>query len=156
MIKNNRGVTLSILVVTIIILIILASVTITTSNLLIRVTESKAVVSNMYLVKGKAESLYEEYEFLGDTLPDEDNFLGKKVSVASLVIYGVVSNGNTEEDNTWYKWTKNTLENNGLDPEMLSEDAEYIVNYETGEVIYTIGVKDNSGNINYKLTDIIK
>lgn len=156
MIKNNRGVTMSILVVTIIVIMILAGVTITTSNFLIRNTKAKAVISNMYLVKAKAESLYEEYEFSGDTLPTEDEFLGKRVTVSSLRMYNVESSGNIEEDNTWYIWTETTVQNNGLDTEMLSDGAEYIVNYATGEVIYTTGVKDNLGAVNYKLTDMVK
>lgn len=156
MIKNNRGVTMSILVVTIIVIMILAGVTITTSNFLIRNTKAKAVISNMYLVKAKAESLYEEYEFSGDTLPTEDDFLGKRVTVSSLRMYNVESSGNIEEDNTWYIWTETTVQNNGLDTEMLSDGAEYIVNYATGEVIYTTGVKDNLGAVNYKLTDMVK
>lgn len=154
MLKNNHAVTLSSLVVTIIVILILAGVTITTSDFLIIDTKSKAIVSNMYLIKGKAEAIYEEYEFSEDiTLP------GTQVSVFTLYSYGVSASENEEDakvDNVWYKWDKTTLAELGFDPEMLSGTAEYIVNYETGEVIYTAGIKDIKGNIKYKLTEVIK
>lgn len=153
MIKNNRGVTLSALVVTIIVIMILAGVTVTTSDLLIKDTKAKSVVSNMYLVKGKAETLYEDYQFSNNTtLPTTDTKLGTKVDVSSLATYGVSSTGDTEVDGTWYKWNKAVLEANGLEPGMLGGTSEFIVNYATGEVIYTAGVRDDSGTVKYKLS----
>ena len=129
---------------------ILAGVTVTTSDLLIKDTKAKSVVSNMYLVKGKAETLYEEYSFSETgTLP------GTKVDVSSLSSYGVTASGNTEEDDAWYRWNKAVLESNGLEPGMLGGTAEFIVNYATGEVIYTAGVKNDSGVSKYKLSDMV-
>ena len=149
MIKNNSGVTMTSLAITVFVILILASVTITATDALARNTKSKAIITNMYLVRGKAESIYEEYQF-----SEEINLPGENVNVSTLSTYGVYSSGNTE-DNTWYRWTKTTLQNNGLAPEMLSEGAEYIVNYETGEVIYTAGIKKEGNIVKYKLTDFI-
>lgn len=153
MIKNNRGVTLSVLVVTIIVIMILAGVTITTSDLLIKDTKAKSVVSNMYLVKGKAETLYEDYQFsTAGVLPDSSATLGQKVDVSTLTTYGVTSTGDTEVDSTWYRWGKSVLEANGLEPGMLGGTSEFIVNYATGDVIYTAGIRDDSGTVKYKLS----
>lgn len=149
MLKNNHGITLTVLVVTIIVIIILASIVITTSNSLIKDTKSKSIVSNMYLVKAKAEAIYDDYNFAEEgTLP------GTQVAVSSLSTYGVSPTGNKEDDEAWYRWNKSNLETLGLDPEMLPSSGEYIVNYSTGEVIYTLGNKDDLGNTRYTLTQM--
>lgn len=149
MIKNNRGVTLSALVITIIVILILAGVTITTSDFLIKDTKSKTIISNMYLIKGKVESIYEDYEFSKTTtLP------GTNESASSLSAYGVTYSAVTEENDTWYRWNSATIKSLGFDENMLTGNAEYIVNYATGEVIYTKGIDDGSGTIKYKLSDI--
>lgn len=147
MLKNNKGVTLSILVITIIVTIILAGTVITASNLIITSTKAKTVVTNMYLIQGKAEALNEEYEFNNI---DISNYAGKVVS--DLNGYGVMANAGDK----WFEWDEATLIDLGFDKNMLSNGGEFIVNYTTGEVIYTKGVKDNDGIVKYTLTDLTK
>ncbi len=147
MLKNNKGVTLTILVITIIVIIILAGTVITASNLIITSTKAKTVVTNMYLVQSKAEALNEEYEFNNI---DTSNYIGKPIS--DLNSYGIAVNAGDK----WFVWDETTLVNLGFDNNMLSNGGEFIVNYKTGEVIYTKGVKDNDGVVKYTLTDLIK
>lgn len=142
MLKNNKGVTLTVLVVTIIVIIILAGVTISSSDSLIKNTKVKNMVTNMYLIQAKAEALYEEYQFNGT----ETGYIGEQVT--DLNTYNVVDNGK------WYKWDKNTIKDLGFDENMLSSGGDFIVNYATGEVIYTKGLKDDDGNVKYTLTDL--
>lgn len=144
MLKNNKGVTLTVLVVTIIVIIILAGVTISSSDSLIKNTKVKNMVTNMYLIQAKAEALYEEYQFNGT----ETVLRGEHVTGADLNIYNVVDNGK------WYKWDKTTITQLGFDENMLSSGGDFIVNYATGEVIYTKGLKDDDGNVKYTLTDL--
>lgn len=157
MLKNNRGVTLSILVVTIIVILILASVTVTTSDLLIKDTKSKTVISNMYLVKGKIEALYDDFKFSGKTVDDTTNCLvGDHVASSSVSQYyksPEVPPTGTAAD-YWFKIEIADLPDLGMDRTMLSGTAFYYVNYETGEVIYSNGVKDTTGDVKYKLSDI--
>jgi Tfp pilus assembly protein PilE len=152
MLKNNKGVTLTMLVITIIVILILASTTITASTLLIRDTKAKTLASNMILLQGKVEELYEKYDFMGD----ESILVGEKYT-NSLSSYGITEEDYTEADdvNFWYSLDEDNLTNLGFDKDMLDNGAKYIVNYKTSEVIYTLGVEVESGNRKYKLSDII-
>ena len=151
MLKNNRGVTLSILVVTIVVIMILASVTVTTSDLLIKDTKSKSIISNMYLVKGKIEAVYDDYAF---NTPTNAGDILKGTPVSSSSVSQYYTSPATPPTNYWYKIEASDLPNLGMDRSMLSGTAFYYVNYETGEVIYSNGVKDSTGNVKYKLSDI--
>lgn len=146
MLKNNKGITLSVLVVTIIVIFILAGTTITASDMLINSVKVKNTVTNMYLIQGKVESLNEEYEFNNVEL---SNYAGTPISDVSE--YGVTVNTGDK----WFIWNSNTIVDLGFDDNMLSSGGEFIVNYATGEVIYTEGVKDN-GVIKYTLTELTK
>ena len=152
MIKNNHGVTLSILVVTIIVILILSAITITSSDDIIRNTKSKSIVSNMYLIKSKVETIYEDYKFSNEDETDE--LPGTQVDVSSLLQYNVLPGDDSEEISTWYEWDKNTIVSLGFDESMLKGNSKYIVNYATGEVIYTGGIEDSSGNIKYKFSEV--
>lgn len=143
MLKNNKGVTLTMLVITIIIVVILAGTAITASDLLIKQTKAKNVTTNMILVKAKAEALYEEYTFNNIS---ENSYVGTKVTD--------VSNYGEENTGKWYKWGTSELTSLGFDENMLANGGEFIVNYETGEVIYTLGVTDDSGAVKYTLSEL--
>lgn len=117
MLKNNKGVTLTILVITIIVIIILAGTVITASNLIITSTKAKTVVTNMYLVQSKAEALNEEYEFNNI---DTSNYIGKPIS--DLNSYGIAVNAGDK----WFVWDETTLVNLGFDNNMLSNGGEFM------------------------------
>lgn len=158
MLKNQNGVTVAALVVTIIVLGILASVTISVTTDLMTDSKVKTYITNMLLVQGKAESLYEKYEFEGTSdNPDADignEYMGTKTDLNSLETFKKYLDG-TNNDKYWYKWTQNTLSNNGLDPEMLTSGSEYyLVNYESGEVIYSKGFKGEGSTTYYTLTEM--
>lgn len=155
MLKNEHGITLTILVVTIIVILILASVGIYNSEYLVRDTKAKSIISNMYLVKGKVETIYEEYQFSANA----ELLIGTQVAQGEISLfpskYGAVLDNNTKD--FWYTWNKENLETVGLSPEMLSNDeVKYIVNYATGEVIYTKGIKNKYGVKQYLLSEIVK
>lgn len=147
MLKNNKGVTLTVLVVTIIVIIILAGVTISSSDSLIKNTKVKNMVTNMYLIQAKAEALYEEYQFNNT---DTTNYVG--TATTDVTSYGESAG----PEDKWYIWTQNTIKDLGFDENMLSSGGDFIVNYATGEVIYTKGLKDDDGNVKYTLTDLTK
>ena len=157
MLKNNHGVTLSILVVTIIVIFIIGGITISATSSLLIDTKAKNALSNMYLIKGKMETIYEEHQFSGKDLiyagTNNENVSTKVNDISTLSQYGISSDGTT--DNYWYIWDRDTLEALGFDRSMLQkEDSKYIVNYISGEVIYTKGVKSDSGEKLYTFTDI--
>lgn len=143
MLKNNKGVTLTVLVVTIIVIIILAGVTISSSDSLIKNTKVKNMVTNMYLIQAKAEALYEEYQFNGTT-----TYVGTPTT--DVTSYGESAGS----EDKWYIWDQTTITQLGFDENMLSSGGDFIVNYATGEVIYTKGLKDDDGNIKYTLSKL--
>lgn len=170
MLKNNKAVTLLVLVVTVIVILILGGTTFVASDALIKKTKKKTILANMYLVKGEVESIYEEYQFNGeittlkgarlvDSVDEDEKFSAITVIKVEdintlLSIYGAKK----EDGDLWYSWNRATLSELGFDSEIIPEHPEegkeyyYIVNYATGEIIYTPGFKDTAGNIIYTLT----
>lgn len=158
MLKNNKAVTMIVLVVTVIVILILGGTTVITSDALIKKTKKKTIITNMYLVKGEVEAIYEEYQFNGDINTLEGNNLLDKVPYETanelLRKWEALEGEEKVSDNDlWYSWNRDTLSKLGFDPEMLpDEESKYIVNYTTGEIIYTPGFKDTTGNRIYTLT----
>lgn len=66
MLKNNKGVTLVVLVITIIVLTILTGGVIKTIFSVMYNLRAGRIVANMSLVQAKAETIYEEYQFYND------------------------------------------------------------------------------------------
>lgn len=155
--KNQNGVTITILVVTIIVFAIILGVTISVSTELLSDTKLKSYISEMLLVQSKAKSIGETLNFegiLGKTDADSRN------KIIALGLEGKVGNkfnGNGRLNNDkhkaqvsniaksgtasslWYIWDANVLKANGFDPQMLAEGQYYIVNLSTGEIIYSQG-----------------
>lgn len=161
MLKNNKGVTLALLIITIIVILILASITISASDSVLTRTRLQTAVANMKIIQAKAESMYEEYSF--NATPEED-YIGKEVTdVGYLNMYGVA----ILPDDKWRVWDREILAELGFDADMLKEvkdeDLEtpieqrkerYIVNYVTGEVIFTTGVEDENDERVYTVNQI--
>lgn len=158
MLKNQKGVTLTVLVVTIIVLGILASVTISTTTDLMYDSKVKTYITDMSMIKAKAETIYEKYEFENDEsqsangLGNGDDNIGYKVNISDMDKYGVSSDESNNE--YWYKWDKTILSNNGFSPEMLDSGEYYYVNYKSGEVVYSKGFKGKNSNTIYSLTEM--
>ena len=162
MIKNNKGVTLAILTITIIVIVIISGVTIKMSDYLVKDMKMKTQITNMCLIKAKAEEIYEEYQFLDDS-DNLEIFKGDKVNTGGLhsALAGVyltgaeISDGDTNK--FWYQLSKNFLVNEwGFDSDVLLDNDSYLINYKTGDVIYTRGFKGNSGKKIYRLTEFLE
>ena len=72
--RNDKGITMLVLVITIVILVILTGVSINTGYSVLRDIRVGRIISNMVLVKAKVETIYEEYQFSGD----EKDLVGEK------------------------------------------------------------------------------
>ena len=57
MLKNNKGVTLTILVISIIVMIIIFGITLSSADDLLRNSEKNRLKTNMYLIQSKAATL---------------------------------------------------------------------------------------------------
>ena len=101
----------------------------------------------MFIVKGQVEAVYDEYQFSEDV----STLVGTPTT--NLTLYGITP----AADDLWYIWKKSELTELGMDPEMLPSNLiYYVVNYTTGEVIYSQGAKNDNGRLVYTLTDMLE
>ena len=66
MLKNNKGITILALIITILVLLVLTSVSLGTGYSVITDIKLGRTVANMALVKAKAETIYEQSQFSGN------------------------------------------------------------------------------------------
>lgn len=148
--KNNNGVTIMMLVIIIIVLVILAGVSLTSSNSFMKEVRASRIITNMELIKSKAEIIYESNQF------DSTNNLlvGTNVTLNNSLISSEENNliksktGKNISEMDWYRWDKNTLRDNGLDEKMLGTSEDYFyINYQYGEIMSSFGT--NFDEVNY-------
>lgn len=164
MCKNKNGITIVSLIITIVILLILASVTIYTGTGVMKQANFQTINTNMMLIQAKAKTISEQAKFNKDDDGNIDTNIYKGINITdndkmnemanSKVIEKInkLINDNVIEDaSKCYLLSKEDLESMGL--EKIDIDDGYIVNYETGEVIYVRGF-ENSGATYYKMSDI--
>lgn len=183
--KNQKGVTMTMLAITIIVLTILAGITISSSTTLIKSSKIRNYITILSLTKVEAEKIYENYEFEHDVsnmgaagVNTEDlkvNSTASKIDPQSIISKmsedekkrvnekinkAKDSNGDgtndTDVDNLWYLWTLQTLDYLKIsNTNILKSGETLIVNYATGEVLIPNGVEDEDGVTVYSLTGLI-
>ncbi len=164
MVKNNKGITIITLVVTIIVMLILASVTIVTTTDLLHSSRMKNYITIMHLIKVEAEKAYEEYQFDNDekhlTMNGKATKFTEQVPLSSIEKTKVENemnmSGVENAKQLWYKWNKEILTALGIDASnMINTSNDYfIVNYATGEVVYNKGYT-RDGITTYSLTGLL-
>ena len=153
MIKLNKGITIISLVITIVLMLILASVTINIGSKEIEKAKLEDLKTTMLLIKGRAqivadkESFGEEYNKEG-MLKIDEAVLNYDVNNVKERIFKNVDTTNL------YIWEQTAMNNNNIDVE-ISKEEFYIMDYLTGEVYYSLGYPHN-GRTYYSLTDIQK
>lgn len=151
--KNAKGITLVILTITIMIMIILAGVTITTNDIIQRARIQNAY-SNMILIQTQVKIISERVSF------DEDTsiYVGKKLkdqSNKASIAKGALTSAELESDN-FYIYDRATLDSIGLEGIELPNNQVYIVNYQTCDIIWPIGIKNEEGSTVYRLSELRK
>lgn len=160
-IKNNKGITLMALIITIIVLIILAGIGIGSSTGMkgnINKSKETMVTAELSKIQQAVLENYIKYKQLNqekflkgekisyDDAVEEFNMLGlgsnQKLKVASYNI-----STDTDPSLYYYKMTKDNLNEMGL--QNINNDDEYIVNYSSGEVFNITQRKTASGNVLY-------
>lgn len=106
------------------------------------------IQAKIKILKGKSEVNANTNEYLGKKVTDENNQqineLLKKIKIPE------------NEFQDYYILKKSDFETMGITAEVNNiEDNNYIVNYNTAEVIYTKGIAKNNKTL-YKLSDLIK
>lgn len=149
MLRNNKGITILALVITILVLLVLTSVSLGTGYSVITDIKLGRTISNMALIKAKAETIYEQYQFSGNS----EDLVGEPVTfdfLSEKEIQVIEQNAGKMgiADSVWYKWTAETFVQQGLDPNLLqnqSSDIAFFVNYEFDEVAWNKGTTYDLG-----------
>ena len=178
--KKNRGITMVALVITIVVLLIIAGISIGVGNNAIKNSKLENLKTNMLLIEVKAKEQLENAKFrLGtsfDKATEEEKTNRVNTAKSELseftedeIVDGNIFNNNTkittkkiEEDNKnniyYYKLSTKNLIDMGLKNVKSDEkNGYYIVKYNlkdsTIEIYNTKGF-DDEGNVVYSLTDI--
>lgn len=168
MLKSNKGVTILALVITIILLLILAGVSVNTGFSVVKDVRVGRIISNMALVQAKVEVIDEDYHFYNN---DTDYLVGEEVYKIDSTTYQlgnaklsaeeikmIAQNAQVNEADVfnweWYKWDASILEAQGLDKEMLDENEFFYVNYENAEIVSSEGTSYDNTNYFYSMTGL--
>ncbi len=154
MIKVEKGITMITLVLTIIVILIIAGITLQGSKRLLKESELKNDITDMLLIQARAEVIYDKNQF-DETI----KLVGLPINEEIANTYGI----EVEQIGKWYIWNNEEAtseENVSAKGELealnvnLKNGEFYIVNYEIGEIIYSAGYKDAENNMVYKLSDM--
>lgn len=146
--KKDNGITLIALIVTIIIMIILATIVVDFSTKAIDKAKLEDIKTNMLLIQGKSQTIYEKYsikeiEELTGILYSEQN--------TYVISDGLLDHLKVEDD--IYIWGEEALNENGLGTIKTDEQTFYIVDYTTSEIYFSKGYEYND-SIYYSLTEL--
>ncbi len=148
MVKNNKGITLTILVVTIIVMLILVVVGIEIGTDALQDAALEDIKTNMLSIKTKAKTILEKYIF-----GDIEELVGEPEDKTNLSSELKTILG----EKTVYKWNQDVLNSQGLTEIKVDDTNYYIVWYDqdnaTCEVYYSTGFNYN-GETKYSLTDL--
>lgn len=176
--KKNRGITMLSLVVTIVILLIIAGISIGTGNNIIKQTEIENIKTNMLLIKVKGLEYAENANFkLGtniDTIKEGDE-KSSRIQKAKAELKGEeivdidqlsnkigITQENLEAENAtyiyYYKLTTENLSDMGIS-NVKSDDKNglYIIRYDIKNVqveIYNLKGIENEGETYYSLNEV--
>ena len=146
MIKNEKGITLAVLAITIIVMTILATVVTYSALDSLRTAQKNAFISEMEMVQAKVNVIYEKMQNNTQDI-EYYNSLGQDVSVLGEETLIKIL-GDSSRDGFKY-FSKEDLKN--LELEDINQ--EVIINFSTREVISTRGIKIG-GVMYYKLSNI--
>ena len=145
--KNQKGITLIVLVITIIVMIILASIGINYGLNSVDTAQDSVVEANLHMIQQKIEEDYikndmngEKNNFYGQalTFDDVENIKGSE----TISLQKLTNKTEYEKGKPYYKLSTEILENMGLH---VPNGQVYIVDYETGEIWDVTNSKYNDG-----------
>ena len=134
-IKNEKGITLIALLITVIVLMIIAGVTISVSRNLVHTAKFENAETTLLLIQSKVKVMADK-KAIGEI--EEADLYGTKQE-----------NGEYEG---WYLLSNADLENMGIKDADAADN--YYVNYENDDVAIGTGIENNN-DIYYKLSNIL-
>ena len=160
-VKNNKGITLIALTITIIILLILASITIYSGKESIKKAQLESLKTNMLLIKAKAKEYVEQASFKNGVNKSEiseeakNELKGEEANASDYSKQNIIINGGE----TLYKLTSDNLKEMGLKDIKLGSNEEYLVKYNIKDVtveVYNTSGYENNGTTVYSLSELEK
>ena len=110
-------------------------------------TDMLLIEAKTSIVAQKVKIKEKDAKYIGNKIENDENEDIKKLEEQGIM--------ELKKENNYY-----ILDDNNLDELELSvrnqKQGNYIVEYNSNEIIYTSGIKDKDGNILYKLSDIEK
>lgn len=150
---NNKGITMVTLVITIVVMLILAGVTITGAYSLIKKAQLENLKTNMLLIQAKTKTALEEYNFS----KDESKLIGMQIQEVDTDKVSKLQKAGENYSNDWYYLSQEELNNMSLSDVKLPENEYFFVKYNkeslTVEILYTQGFEENN-KIKYTLTQL--
>lgn len=166
--KEEKGISLSVLVIMIIVIIILAGISINQGTELLKTTNVETYVTNMITIRAKAKVYAEEVNAETWDVQDKstkrtelyaEKYNMTKPANESELIAKVDDSVNKGNGCECYEITKETLSKMGLD-DLAKEtnDGDYVVVYDAGDytnldILYTPGI-NYEGNTYYTLSSM--
>lgn len=151
MLRNEKGVTMAMLIITVIVMVVVASIAMTAGSNLRKKTELADRISQMQLIQAKAEEIYNEHLYKGSKL------LGQEVTL---------NEGDEIRNEKWYKLSSEDMKSMGIDFTP-TDEYYYCVKYDLTEenseegvdkedidpidVYYSGGYESTNGNMYYTL-----
>ena len=150
-IKNEKGITLIVLAITIFVLMIILSISINFGTNSVEFTKDKKLKSELEMLQQACISEYtkaKELGYLEDANTKPANFVGTEVTVANLPVQSDGWVLNSEPIEVYKKYFRLTPKDLGL-LNILNTEYTYIVNYYTGEVYNETVQVNSAGNALY-------
>lgn len=148
--KNSKGITIVALIITIIVMMILASVTIEFGSTQVEKTRLEDIKTTMLLIKGRAQIAADKESF-GESY---DNTGMIKLSEATGYDTSKLQSefDKLEDTSNLYIWEQTAMDNNNIQVTITNTDF-FVIDYLTGEVYYSLGFiyEDNTY---YSLTEM--
>ncbi len=159
-IKQDKGITLLVLAITIVVMLIIAGISLYEGKNIVKNAQLENIKTNMLLIQAKGKIIAEEANFNKTTTEsgeEQIQYLGIELNVAvenDSILSNSISNVlQSEEMDKYYVLEQQDLDTMGLNKIETSDGVYYLINYETEEVIYIPGYTYED-NTYYKLSDI--
>ena len=146
--KNSNGITIIALVLTVIVMLIIASITIKYGKKEIDKVNIEDIKTTMLLIKGKVQIIADKESF-GESYDNTGMIPYSEATEFTSNIPNELAQQLT--DTTYlYIWNQTAMDNNDINVEITNEDF-FIIDYNTLEVYYSLGY-ELDGNTYYSLT----
>lgn len=148
--SSNKGITIVALILTIVVMLILASVTIKFGMGEIDRAKIEDLKTTMLLIKGRAQIVADKESF-GESY--DNTGMAKLADTTGYDLSLVQPTLNELEDTSkLYIWEQTAMDNNNIDVTITNTDF-FVIDYSTGEVYYSLGYT-YEGNTYYSLTQM--